>query len=177
MLIGIDQHRQRPFRHGPRLGRAHRAARIAGQRLKEERALIRAHLVKRDGPDAGDARRTLMTDLKLQRRRAEPVADLTRQTAIAGLGRLGEGDEHLFGRRDALAQRIGQPGVEVRQGVGIEILARQLDHGLHRRADPVPPRLGQQRGVISCALIGVGSRQIEHIGPPLRKQSRAGQII
>ena len=102
----------------------------------------------------------------LEDRRAVPVEQQTREGFQRGDAAVAEAHEDALA--DGVLVRLGEAAVEavleLRERMTVESLAGQLDHRLDVGQHAVLARLGQQRGVIARALIGVGARQVDDIG-------------
>src|SRR5690606_6172102 len=84
----------------------------------------------------------------------EPVEQELRET-LPGLARADAEKEGCLGREDSaqFLAALVEGEFELRQGIFVELVLRQIDDGLDRRNDAMPAGGGEQRGVIAPTLI------------------------
>ena len=115
-----------------------------------------------------------------ERRAAEPVEQQPPERFEARIAGNAEAHQKL---ELALGLEVGPPrtAVELVLELGERVLVKlglaQLQHGFNGGDDPVPARLGKQRGVISLRLIRIGARQVDELRPAHVEQARAGQVL
>ena len=141
LLMRIDQHGQSPFGGGLGFRLADPTAGIGFHRFEKEVPAFAFQLVRRDHPDTANAVRRFRVQFHFQCRYTEPVGNFAGEALIARRFRLREGNEQAFDLRRALGMGFAQAFAKIGQGMAVESLGRQLDHGLDAGADPVAARL------------------------------------
>ena len=177
LLVRIDQNREGPLGRRARLFALHPALGVGLHGVEEEGAPGVLELVGRHGADAGDAVRGFGVELDLERGGAVPVHGLAGEFLIGGDFAAGEGDEQALDLGGALGERFLEGLAEIRQGVVVERLLGELDHGLDGGADAVAAGLGQQRGVVAFGLVGVGAGEVQDVGAASGEEGRFRDIV
>ncbi len=179
-LARVVQHREAIARGSLALRRLPATPGLALHRRHREVLLLGGQAMQRQRPDLLDRAPRPGLDGDFEQRAAEPVEQQQREAFKARKLGAPEGDEHLegiVGRIVTALEAAVELVLKVGQRVAVQLLARQLQHRLHRRHDAVAARSREQRGVISGALVGGVAREIDHRRAEAAEQLRPRKIV
>ena len=180
LFVGIVQHRQIVFGDRACLRVAPFAPGVIVQRLAEKLGLAVGKPRDVARPDAVDRQPVARLDGHFQRRAPEHLEQQPPERFEPAVARETKTDQQLEFRPGL---KVGTPGaavqllLEVRQRVLVKFLLAQLEHGLDSRHHAVPARLGEQRGIITLRLVGVGAGEVDKLRPPHLEQTRTRQVF